>query len=77
MISEESVRLEVGKLLHADSGKAVCSLCLVNHVQTLKGYTKTQVRRVVDAVFESPDPLTPFPSFICTLCGKPGRCLAG
>ncbi len=77
--TEELVRREVGKLLRVDyPGQPICSLCLVKHSrQTFgTGYTKSQIERAIDKVFESPGALTRLPTFICAVCGKTMPCLS-
>jgi hypothetical protein len=76
--TEELVRREVGKLLRVDyPGKPLCLLCLVKHIrQTFStGYTKSQIERAIDKVFESPGALTRLHTFICAVCGKTMPCL--
>jgi hypothetical protein len=77
--TEELVRREVGKILRVDyPEQPICSLCLVKSIRQAfgTGYTKSQIERAMDKVFESPGALTRLPTFICAVCGKTMPCLS-
>ena len=78
-LTDDLVRLEVGKLLRADyQGKTICLSCLVTFVHHSFGitYTKAQIERAMLGVSRSPGALTYSNSFFCDHCEKVRPCLS-
>ncbi len=76
--AEDLVRREAGRLLRVEyKGQFLCHTCLRKLIRQSFGqsYTKSQIERALDKVFESPGALSRMPAFICTLCGKAMPCL--
>jgi hypothetical protein len=74
---EELVRRIVGSLLRSDyRGKFFCSSCLVKLApESLDTtYSKSEIERAMDIVFQSLGALRSVPTFLCAGAGK--RCRA-
>ena len=70
-------RAVVGLLRGKYAGKSLCSGCLITrtHRHMQRGWRKSEIERSMEAVFESPEPLTCMPTSICAICQKTTPCL--
>jgi hypothetical protein len=76
--TENFVRRAVVGLLRAEyAGKFLCSGCLITltHQHMQRGWRRSEVERSMDAIFESPEPLTCMPTLICAVCHKTASCV--
>ena len=76
--TENFVRRAVAGLLRGEYvDKFLCVACLTTlaHQHMQRGWRKSEIERSLDAVFQSPAPLTCMPTSLCAVCLKTTPCL--